>query len=363
VTVVAADENAIIATRSKLEAVGVDASAIEFLAHDQTQFFIRDAGAQFAVNGLAEIAAVDLKWTTYGLKGWCGVLYPDDKARADQCAGYADPGPDVLDAWMGEELGGKVFPVDINLEGGAIEANGRGTVIVSGVLAQQRNPGRALDDLKAELLKLPGVVNVIWLEQGLADDPQMKSTIIENYVGYGTGGHTDEFVRFADPKTILLAWVDEEEAKAHPVSRVNRERMMRNFEILAAARDQKGKPFRIVKVPAPRPIEQEFVLGKDWSSGDAWTVDTFPASEGRAVGDKVIHVAASSYLNYVIANGIVVIPTYIADGAEPAAEEKVIEIFKAAFPGREIARIPATTLNWLGGGLHCVTASEPEHGG
>lgn len=363
ITIVADGETAIAATKLKLTAAGVDSDRVEFLINDQTQFFIRDPGAVFAVNNAGKIGAVDFKWSTYGLKGWCGVLYPDEQKRADTCATYADPGPEILDAWMGEQLGGKVFPIDINLEGGAIETNGRGTVIISGVLAEQRNPGRSLDDLKVELLKLPGVSNVIWLEHGLADDPQMRSSIVDEYVGYGTGGHTDEFVRFADPQTILLAWVEEDEANAHPVSRINRERMMRNYEILVAARDQDGRPFRIVKAPMPKPVEREFALGKDWNSGDEWVVDMFPASEGRAVGDKVIHVAASSYLNYVIANGIVVMPTYVADGANPTDEDKVVALFKTVFPGREIARVPATTLNWLGGGLHCISVNEPEHGG
>jgi len=363
VTIVAASEDATASTKSKLEGRGVDIGNVEFLQHEQTQYFIRDSGAVFAVNGAGDIGAVDFKWSAYGLKGWCGRLYPDDAPRAEQCAGYADLGPEVFDRWMGETFGGPVFPVDINLEGGAIETNGRGVVIVSSVLAKQRNPGRTLDELKTELLKLPGVTTVIWLDDGLADDPQMKSTIIGDYVGLGTGGHTDEFVRFADAETILLAWVDEEEAAAHPVSRINRERMMRNLEILEAARDRDGKPFRIVKTPLPRPIEREFALGKDWTSGAEWTADTFPASEGRTAGDKVIHVAAASYLNYVIANEVVVLPTYVEDGADPAEEEKVVALFASVFPGREILRVSATTLNWLGGGLHCISASEPEHGG
>ena len=75
-------------------------------------------------------------------------------------------------------------------------------------------------------------------------------------MAWGTGGHTDEFVRFADARTVLLTWPDDVDVAAHPVARLNRLRMQRNFDILAAATDAQGQPFRIVKLPLPRAVER-----------------------------------------------------------------------------------------------------------
>lgn len=87
--------------------------------------------------------------------------------------------------------------------------------------------------------------------------------------------------------------------------------------------------------------------------------DVFPATEGRRVGDKVIHVAAASYLNYVVANDLVLLPSYVAEGTPQAVEDQVGDIMARAFPGRTIKFIDAARLNWVGGGIHCATNSQP----
>ncbi|HAB19391.1 MAG TPA: hypothetical protein DCE44_23540 [Verrucomicrobiales bacterium] len=69
--------------------------------------------------------------------------------------------------------------------------------------------------------------------------------------GIGTGGHVDVFARFADARTILLAEVDETQRGASAIARETHLRMEENYRILSAARDETGKPFRIVRVPVP----------------------------------------------------------------------------------------------------------------
>jgi agmatine deiminase len=251
------------------------------------------------------------------------------------------------------------FDSDLNLEGGAIEVNGRGVLLVSEPLLMQRNRGRSKAELDAALRRLPGIERTIWLGAGVADDPQMRATITGDYVGFGTGGHTDEFVRFADPRTILLAWVDEADADLHPVNRITRERMRVNFEILSKSRDVNGRPFRIVKVPMPRPVEREVELLSSASGPLDWWAAVFPASERRQVRDRVRHVAAASYLNYLVVNRAVLIPTYVAHGTPAAVEARVAALFRAAFPGRELTFIDALRLNWEGGGIHCATCQQP----
>jgi agmatine deiminase len=75
---------------------------------------------------------------------------------------------------------------------------------------------------------------------------------VDNFIGIGTGGSTDEFMRFADPKTILLAWIPEEERNLNPITRLNFQRMSKNYEILKSSRNERGEEFKILKVPLPK---------------------------------------------------------------------------------------------------------------
>ena len=80
--------------------------------------------------------------------------------------------------------------------------------------------------------------------------------------------YVDEFVRFADENTVLLASVDEAEAALHPVARLNRRRMLANLEALRAGADLHGRPLRVVEVPLPRVAERPVVLSADVSNVD-----------------------------------------------------------------------------------------------
>jgi agmatine deiminase len=203
------------------------------------------------------------------------------------------------------------------------------------------------------------------MKKGLADDPlHFFRIIVDNYVGGGTGGHTDEFVRFSNANTILLAWVNESEKDLNPVNRLNYERMSENLKILEAAKDQDGKAFKIVKVPLPDLIVKK-ITAKEDSDPDAdrpspyLRPSYFPVMEAPAEGDSLLRVPAASYLNYLVTNGIVLLPTYTVSGSSREKENEVKRIFQEQFPGREIVFIDAMPLNWSGGGIHCSTQQQP----
>ena len=249
----------------------------------------------------------------------------------------------------------------MRLEGGGVEVNGRGTMIANEALLRSRNPGWGRAELQRALLQLPGVRKVLWLPEGPAEDPHLRSTITGAYVGWGTGGHTDQFVRFADANTVLLAWVSQAQAAANPVARLTRERMMRNFEILSRATDADGRPLRIVKMPMPRTLERRVVLSSnaDTSFSEQWSPRDFPADEQREDGDVVTQVAPASYLNYVAANGVVLVPDYAGHGTPAATQLKVRKLFERSFPGRQIVFVDSVAANWYAGGPHCATLSQP----
>ncbi len=347
--------------RAGLRQRGVNADNIQFIVEPLAIFYLRDA-AVFAVGPGGQLGVVDFKWSAYGLPGWCWRRHADNLWRASECATGTDTRRDALDRQLADAAGAQVLESSLAVEGGGIEVNGRGTIIANEALLTQRNPGRSRDELERELLQLPGLRKVLWLPHGLAQDPQLRATIVGKHVAWGTGGHTDEFVRFADARTVLLAWPDDAEvASGHPVARLNRERMQRNHEVLASATDQDGQRLRVVKLPLPRVIERRVVLSAkaDGAVSGDWSAEYFPASENRREGDALMQVASASYLNFVIANGVVLVPDYLKHGTPRTVQDQVRRLLEDVFPGRRILFIDAIGLNWVGGGPHCTTLAEP----
>lgn len=356
------DANAAEATRAGLRERGVMVESLPTLEHPDVRFFIREA-ALFAQDAAGRKAVVDFGWSTYGLADWCATyLYPDRPRQAKACADYAAMNKGVVDRWMAERLGATLHSTPVILEGGGYEFNGRGTVIVAEKLTLQRNPGRTLAELETMLLALPGVRKVVWMDEGLAEDLHLKGTILGDYVGIGTGGHVDEYVRFVGPRTIFLAWVEDHEVDDHPLNAINRRRMEVNLARLQAARDQDGRPLEIVKVPLPTIIEREEVIVERSTDDLVFAVGSFPTREGRKAGDKVTRVAASSYLNFLVCNGQVLLPTYVKHGTPAETERSVARLFARHLPRHRITFVDVTAINWGGGGLHCATLSEMRAG-
>jgi agmatine deiminase len=354
------DEATALLARDTLHDFGVDVQGLRFHVDAQAAFFLQDA-AVFAVDGHGRSAVVDLKWSGHGLAAWCERRHAGDAAGAAECAGSLDRERDVLSRTIAAFAGARVIDTELHLEGGGVEVNGHGTMIANEALLRSRNPGWSRADLQRALLRLPGVRKVLWLPEGPAEDPHLRATITGSYVGWGTGGHTDQFVRFADAHTVLLAWVPEAQATAHPVARLTRERMKRNFEILSRATDADGRPLRIVKVPMPHTLERAVVLSSqaDTAYSEQWSPLDFPADEQREDGDTVTQVAPASYLNYVVANGVVLLPDYVPHGTPAATQNKVRRIFERSFPGRHIVFVDSAAGNWYAGGPHCATLSQP----
>ena len=344
--------------RKRLAALGVSIDGVEMHFDSQARYMPRDS-AVFLVDGQGRMQILDLQWSLYGLPGWCKKLYPDDRRRELACCEYLKPEKVPMEAVFAKALGASIVPSKLFLENATFEVNGKGVLLISEWLALERNPGMTRGEIEGELLKIPGIRKVVWLGHGLAQDPLERSTIEGRYVGEGAGGHTDEFVRFADPNTILLAWADPSPGSENPPERMTRERMQKNFEILSNATDQDGKPFRIIKIPMPSSIERPVRLAPNSDLKADWVVSFFPKSEGRKVGDELIQVAAASYLNFIVANKLVLVPSFVDRGTSAILESQVKKSFESAFPGREVQFIRASALGFHGGGPHCATLSEP----
>jgi agmatine deiminase len=358
------DDQAAEAAQARLRARGVDLAGVQLQRDPRAFFFVRDAAVfctRVGTPPAAGLGVIDFAWTHYGVPAWCARRHADDPVEAAACAATVEPALDGLDRGIATLAGARVLPTPLAMEGGGVESNGQGLLIANEELWRLRNPALTLPEIEAELLRLPGVRQVLWLPQGLAEDPHLRSTITGPYVAWGTGGHTDEFVRFADARTVLLAWPEDADVAAHPVARLTRQRMQRCLDILTRFRGADGVALRVLKVPMPRPIERRVFLSAaaDTAWSREWTADFFPPAEGRRQGQPVQQLATASYLNFVLANGALVLPDYLRHGTPRAVQERVRRIFAEAFPGRRISFVDAITAHWVGGGLHCATLTQP----
>ena len=193
------------------------------------------------------------------------------------------------------------------LEGGSIDVNGRGAALATeecllDPAVQPRNPGLARGDVERALEAYLGVDTVVWLGRGIAGDD--------------THGHVDDIARFVDAGTVVAA------AEPNPGD-VNHAPLADNLRRLRAARVG-GRPLTVVPLPMPRPL--------------------------RFDGQRL----PASYLNFYVANGLVLVPTF-NDPADRVALGRLAELF----PGREVVGIHAVDLVLGLGTLHCLTVQEP----
>ncbi|SHN16746.1 agmatine deiminase [Cyclobacterium lianum] len=226
--------------------------------------------------------------------------------------------------------------------GGSREINGRGTIILIEGHEKYINPGLSLEEIEEEYRQKLNQTNVIWLKKGIPQDDLFDNgPLIDNIYGNGVNWHVDEFCRFADAQTILLAQVDPADLALDPFYEVVHERLEESYQILKDARDQDGKPFKIIRVPqAPIIFEQ-----------------------GQYRGQPILYTPVTSYLNFVLTNSLVVVPAYYSPG-EPdfirEKDEQAKRAFQEVFKSRKVVTINATALNYSGGGLHCITMHQPK---
>lgn len=364
---IAVDNDSLLSmAKARLLRYGIDSSMYKMYVMEGDRYWIRDHGAAFLINEKGELGVADFGWNNYGLPGFLVEKFEGNmdsvnyylvkrRARINKTG--------AVDSLMAIAEGAVRLSTNVIHEGGAIEVNGHGDLILCECTVLQRNPDLKKEYIEAEFKRLLGVSNIIWMKKGLADDPlRYFRRITGNYVGGGTGGHTDEFVRFANKNTVLLAWVDENEKDLNPINQMNYERMNENYHILKNAKDAEGNPFTIIKVPLPDLITKSITARSIESNEITLDVDieSFIPSERPEKGEQLLRVPAASYLNYLVTNNVVLLPAYAASGSSKEKEDAVRSIFEKVFPNRKIIFIDAMPLNWSGGGIHCSTQQQPK---
>jgi len=286
--------------------------------------------------------------------------------------GYADTldvaakTEELFDERVAELLGLPLISSSMISEGGNRELNGKGTLMVSETVEQGRNPGMSKTAMELEYQRLLGAKKVIWLKNGLLEDSHTflgPLTTIDNSKAYTvvtTNGHVDEFARFVNDSTILLASVDSTDLK-DPIARENHKRMEENYKILLESTDQDGEPFHIIRMSLPESILTTMSPG-DYVYDYIKTLDYTDGSEFPA-GDTVTVVAAASYLNFIITTEVIVGQRYWREGMPEEIkirDEETKALLASVFPNRKVVMIDALAVNLGGGGLHCISMHQPK---
>ncbi len=313
------------------------------------EFWARDMGAAFALDGQGRASITD-----FGFNAWGYAPEGDSLANLDE----------KLDERLAAQQQFTLRSSDLRTEGGDHEVNGQGTIILTEAVELTRNPSLTKAQIEAEFARMLGVRHFIWLKKGLREDdytfagPMRDARGRRVYTLLTTNGHTDEFVRFVAPGKVLLAQTDSN--TTDPIEKENARRLEESCQILKNATDQDGNPLEIVRIPLPYPIVEalrpgdpvyDLISEMDYTDGSK-----FPK------GRPVLGMAAASYLNFTIANGCVVMPKYWRAGQPEAVrlrDAEAMRIVQAAFPDKKIIALDVLAVNWGGGGIHCITNNQP----
>jgi agmatine deiminase len=246
-------------------------------------------------------------------------------------------------------------------EGGNREVNGKGVLMTTESVEFGRNPTMSKQEMEAEYKRMLGIKKNIWLKQGLVEDnhtflgPITTSNGEKAYTVLTTNGHIDEFARFVNDSTILLAQIDSTEFH-DSFAYENHIRLEENYKILKNATDQEGNPFTIVRLPLAGTILSKLATG-DYVYEYIKTMDftdgsTFPDSESINV------FAALSYLNFLITNTAIIGQTCWREGMPEELklkDENAKQILQSVFPDRKVVMLDAIAVILGGGGIHCIS--------
>jgi agmatine deiminase len=328
-------------TAALLRGLG-DPARVTVVYQRPTDFWFRDPGPHFLVGPRGRLRVADFLFSDYSNAGPRRLSH---EARRQE----------GIDRDVARRLGAGTVRSHVVLEGGALEVNGAGAGLLS-ALTLRRNPHLTRTEIEQDLRRTLGLRRIVWLDEGLVEDAAGPRPIGDGLWGRGTGGHVDAFARFASADSILVADVAPDD-RAGAVRAEDARRMAVNRRLLDAATDAEGRSFRVIPVPLPALHVRE----RPAAAADLPALRRHSAA--TAPGDGIHWAATASYLNFVVSNGVVLLPTYPGGTpAQRARDDGVGALFARLFPGRRIVRIDPLSLNWAGGGMHCLVRGQPSPG-
>jgi len=287
--------------------------------------WIRDTGATFLVDANKKLAGVDWHFNAWG--GIGGIKNGHWNLLGSYFPWKLD---DMVARKIIEIEQAKRYRCPLVLEGGAIHSDGKGTIIAIKECILGRNANISLTEIEDLLKAYLGATRILWLERGLY--------LEEN------NGHIDNMCFFADEKTIILNWCDDELDPQYEISKSA-------FQILSNSVSSSGQPYNVVKISQPRLLTI--------SEEEHYGVDESEYAISRPVGDRL----PASYINSYFCNGAIIIPSFSSefDSSVDEYDKKALSVYRNTFTGRKVIQIPARELLLGGGGIHCVLQQIPKH--
>ncbi len=197
--------------------------------------------------------------------------------------------------------------VNLVLEGGSVETDGRGTLMTTKncLFNPNRNPGFSEQAIASQLQNYLGAKRILWVEQN-------------NLAGDDTDAHIDTLARFLDAETIAYCSCEDPEDD-HYASLKNMEAQLTSFVT------ETGEPYKLLALPLPKPIFDENGL-------------RLPAN----------------YANFLFINGAIMAPIY-----DDEMDKVVLSRLAEFCPDREIIATPCRSLVHQYGSLHCASMQIP----
>lgn len=202
--------------------------------------------------------------------------------------------------------------LDFVFEGGSIESDGEGTLMVTSscLLAENRNNTLSQQEIEKKIKDFFQAERILWIQHSwLAGDD--------------TDGHIDTVARFCSPTSIAYVKCD------NPNDEHYEELQAMEQELLSLCTLQ-GLPYTLFPLPLPDPCYDE---------------------EGNRL--------PATHANFLIINGAVLVPTY----HQAEKDEEALTQLQKAFPDRKIIGIDCRVLILQHGSLHCSTMQYPQFGG
>lgn len=246
--------------------------------------WIRDfGGITIEENGAGK--TLDFTFNGWGLKFASNY---DNRLTRELCAAGLLPYP--------------VQTVGLVFEGGSVDSNGAGTLLVTTqcLLEANRNPHLSKEEIDAKLKELFGAKKIIWLDYGYL-------------AGDDTDSHVDTLARFLDEKTIAYVKCYNENDEHFE-------------ELLKMEEELKNTGFSLVPLPLPAP---KYLDGQ-----------RLPAT----------------YANFLFVNGALLVPTY-RDENDEIALQTLREFYGDKL---EVVGVDCLSLVNEHGSLHCSTMQFPD---
>lgn len=268
---------------------------VQCFNHPHNDVWCRDHGPIFVKHQQTGEVAV----TDWGFNAWGGKFPPWDLDNA-------------IPTQIAAALKLRRFDGGMILEGGAIEINRHGQLLTTEavLLNPNRNPQLDRTEIELRLREGLGATEILWLRQGIEGDD--------------TDGHIDDLARFVDDETIVACVCPDRSSPNHAVLAENEAR-------LKSFLTTKGRPFEVVPIPLPEACE---VPG--------WRLPVLPAS----------------YVNFLIVNDGLLVPTF----RQAKHDDHALGLLRELFPRHTVTGIDCLDLVEEGGTLHCITQQQPAAG-